>query len=272
MRSNCHFTAVWEFHVASEKARAFEKVYGPEGNWAKLFRRGEGYIRTDLIRDHQIRGRYLTLDFWASRQAYQRFKKRNLASYKSLDKKCNSLTESERLIGEFDKSMSRSRIKARAREQVKSSSSARHVRPAMPTDIQGIIAIEQATASAAHWSTASYSEIFAKSAPARIALVSEHTAGTLLGFIVARITGEDCELENVFVASKVQRQGIGSELLETLRGAAQSQGAARLVLDVRESNSQARALYEKYRFKIAGRRKSYYSNPVEGALIYSLEL
>src|SRR5207249_6040737 len=138
MRGTCHFTAVWEFHVNSEKTRAFEKAYGPEGNWARLFRRGEGYIRTELIRDHKTQGCYLTLDFWASRQAYQRFKKRNLASYKSLDKKCDSLTESERLIGEFDKSVSRSLIQARAREQVKSSSSIRHVRPATPADIQHI--------------------------------------------------------------------------------------------------------------------------------------
>src|SRR5947208_16977029 len=116
MRSTCHFTAVWEFHVAREKTRAFEKAYGPEGNWARLFHRGEGYIRTELIRDHQTQGRYLTLDFWASRQAYQRFKKRNLASYKSLDKKCNSLTQSSRLIGEFDNAVSRRLIRSRAGE------------------------------------------------------------------------------------------------------------------------------------------------------------
>jgi len=85
------------------------------------------------------------------------------------------------------------------------------------------------------------------------------------------MTGEDCELENVSVSSEVQRQGIGSELLQTLREAAQRQGAARIVLEVRESNARARALYEKYSFKIAARRKSYYSNPIEDAVIYLLE-
>src|SRR5690242_9734229 len=99
----CHFTAVWEFRVNGGKRRAFEKAYAPDGNWAKLFRRAEGYIRTELIRDRETALRYVTLDFWTSRLEYQNFKKQNLAAYKALDKRCNSLTESERLIGEFEK-------------------------------------------------------------------------------------------------------------------------------------------------------------------------
>jgi len=101
----CHFSAVWEFCVRTDRRRAFEKIYGPEGNWARLFSRGDGYIRTELIRDPKTTGRYVTVDFWKSRQAFERFKKQNLAAYQALDKKCNSLTESEKLMGEFEAMM-----------------------------------------------------------------------------------------------------------------------------------------------------------------------
>src|SRR5438876_6709635 len=105
-QTGAHFTAVWEFCVRSDKRRAFEKAYGPNGDWARLFGQGEGYIRTELIRDPKTMGRYVSLDFWRLRQAFEQFKKQNLAAYKALDKKCNSLTESEGLIGEFEKQVS----------------------------------------------------------------------------------------------------------------------------------------------------------------------
>src|SRR6266700_2136231 len=101
-QTGARFTAVWEFRVSGQKLRAFEKAYGPNGDWTRLFSRGDGYIRTELIRDPKTTGRYVSLDFWRSRQAFERFKKQNLAAYKALDKKCNSLTKSEKLIGEFE--------------------------------------------------------------------------------------------------------------------------------------------------------------------------
>ena len=79
-QAGAHFTAVWEFRVSGQKLRAFEKAYGPNGDWARLFSRGGGYIRTELIRDPKTPGRYVTVDFWKSRQAFERFKKQNLAA------------------------------------------------------------------------------------------------------------------------------------------------------------------------------------------------
>jgi heme-degrading monooxygenase HmoA len=103
------FVVVWEFQVCSAKRREFERVYCSDGVWAKLFRRGEGYIRTDLVRDLRTPGRYLTLDFWASREAYARFKKENRAEYQAIDERCASLTESEVRVGEFQMSASQKR-------------------------------------------------------------------------------------------------------------------------------------------------------------------
>lgn len=103
------FAVVWEFHAHANKQREFEKAYAPDGVWGAFFRRGEGYIRTELIRDCEEPLRYLTMDFWQSRQAFERFKKQNRAEYQAIDKECESLTQSEKLIGEFQSIEQRAR-------------------------------------------------------------------------------------------------------------------------------------------------------------------
>jgi heme-degrading monooxygenase HmoA len=51
----------------------FERVYGPEGEWAQFFRQGRGYVGTELLRDLEVPGRYLVVDRWESAQAYNDF-------------------------------------------------------------------------------------------------------------------------------------------------------------------------------------------------------
>ena len=51
----------------------FERVYGPDGEWAEFFRLGAGYVGTELLRDVAEPGRYLVIDRWASRESYQAF-------------------------------------------------------------------------------------------------------------------------------------------------------------------------------------------------------
>ena len=51
----------------------FERVYGPDGEWAQFFRGGRGYIGTELLRDVETPGRYLVVDRWESAEAYNTF-------------------------------------------------------------------------------------------------------------------------------------------------------------------------------------------------------
>jgi len=51
----------------------FERVYGPEGEWAEFFRGGTGYVGTELLHDVETPGRYLVVDRWDTRDAYQAF-------------------------------------------------------------------------------------------------------------------------------------------------------------------------------------------------------
>jgi len=54
-------------------AAEFERVYGAEGEWAQFFRAGAGYVGTELLRDVEVPDRYLVLDRWESREAYNAF-------------------------------------------------------------------------------------------------------------------------------------------------------------------------------------------------------
>jgi quinol monooxygenase YgiN len=100
--NGARFTAVWEFQVKSEAVPAFESIYGPDGAWAQLFRQSPDYLGSELIRDLERPGHYLTLDHWTSREALRRLKQDLHAEYTALDKQCESLTDREVFLGNFE--------------------------------------------------------------------------------------------------------------------------------------------------------------------------
>ena len=92
------FVTLWEFEVKPGREKQFEKVYGPEGEWAQLFRRDRNYQETRLLRDTVRNSIYLTLDFWNSQDAYEQFLETHAADYKRLDAASAGLTLRERKI------------------------------------------------------------------------------------------------------------------------------------------------------------------------------
>ena len=101
MDRDWQYLVIWEFHVRRGMEAAFERHYGPEGTWAQLFRKGEGFVATELSRDLKKPGRYLTLDFWSSEKAHEIFREQHAARYKEIDAECEEMTESEAEIGRF---------------------------------------------------------------------------------------------------------------------------------------------------------------------------
>jgi [ribosomal protein S18]-alanine N-acetyltransferase len=282
-KKTTEFVIVWEFRVKPGNRRAFEKAHSPAGPWPAFFRRSAGYIRTELIRDRHQPLRYLTIDVWRSRQAYEQFKKNNHAKYQAMDKICESLHSSERLLGEcLHIDAGDLLLAAMSPPSSRSSSGADpnigapySIRAASAADVPHIIALERNAPSAAHWPESAYLQIFDKNSPPRIALLAPQAGNkplSIRGFVIARLVGSDCELENIVVARPAQRHGLGSSLLKALASGARRQGATRIFLEVRESSTAARRLYEKCGFAITGRRPSYYSNPAEEAILYALSL
>jgi len=91
----------WEFRVQSGQTAGFERAYGPEGDWARLFRRSPAYRGTELLRDPEDPERYLTLDRWDGISDFEAFKAGHGGDYHALDAVCEPLCNEERLIGRF---------------------------------------------------------------------------------------------------------------------------------------------------------------------------
>ena len=96
------FLVLWEFDVKPGSEKQFELVYGPRGDWARLFQSDPAYQRTLLLRDASRDHTYLTCDFWNSRVEYETFRQRHRDAYLAIDKQCEELTVAEREIGAFE--------------------------------------------------------------------------------------------------------------------------------------------------------------------------
>ena len=150
-----------------------------------------------------------------------------------------------------------------------------YVRLATIDDLGDIVNLERQSDSAAHWKEDQYEQSIRSGADetyGRLVLVAQQAALAVPGFLVARHLSPEWELENIVVSSACQRQGIGRSLLEALVAHARGTNSAAIFLEVRESNASARALYDSAGFRQTGRRKSYYTNPLEDAILYRLDL
>ncbi len=142
------------------------------------------------------------------------------------------------------------------------------VRPAVHTDLERVREIAGRNSSAAQWSAKQYENFLAKKDEQHVVLVIA-IEEQIQGFIVARLAGDQWEIENIAVDPGVQHKGLGSQLLcEFLKHARQS--GSGVFLEVRESNLAAGKFYKKMGFVDAGRRKSYYREPSEDALLLRL--
>lgn len=61
------------FRYEVREPEAFERAYGPDGEWSQFFRQGQGYIGTELLHDVEEPDRYLVIDRWESADAYNAF-------------------------------------------------------------------------------------------------------------------------------------------------------------------------------------------------------
>lgn len=95
---------------------------------------------------------------------------------------------------------------------------------------------------------------------------------TLAGYIVARIGANELHINNVAVRERYRRQGIGLNLLDRILEEGRRRGVAAAFLELRAGNTAALSLYEKCGFSLTSRRKRYYSEPPEDALVMTIQL
>ena len=96
--------------------------------------------------------------------------------------------------------------------------------------------------------------------------------GEIAGYAVFWAVMDQGELGNVAVDDDYRGKGIGTKLIEEILKRAHERGVKEIFLEVRKSNVRAQELYKTFGFVEVGRRKNYYLEPLEDALVMKMQL
>jgi [ribosomal protein S18]-alanine N-acetyltransferase len=139
------------------------------------------------------------------------------------------------------------------------------LRPMSSSDISAALSILEESPEAARWSRASLVD----SASSGFAWVAE-LDGRVSGILVGRVAADEFEILNLAVAKVCRRKGVATRLVTSALESARTAGAPRIYLEVRASNEGAIDLYTRMGFRESGRRRNYYRNPSEDAVLLVL--
>ncbi|MBO7148465.1 MAG: ribosomal protein S18-alanine N-acetyltransferase [Clostridia bacterium] len=112
-------------------------------------------------------------------------------------------------------------------------------------------------------------------ARAAVAELDGKICGFVFIYVVAGDTGEnngEVDLADIAVDPDARRTGVAKKLISYVYDSARKNNCGNIFLEVRRSNTAARALYESEGFAVIGERKKYYTSPVEDAVIMKKEL
>ena len=93
---------MWRFRVKPAAETNFRDLYGPTGEWSKLFSTARGFLGTELRAVSDVPHEYETIDRWESRAAWETFLRERSHAYELLDRECARLTEGETFVDERD--------------------------------------------------------------------------------------------------------------------------------------------------------------------------
>lgn len=130
-------------------------------------------------------------------------------------------------------------------------------------DLESVAKMLSNIREAAPWSTDDFRLASRRNLSLRVA----EEGGAVCGLIVFRTIADEAEIMNLAVDASRRRRGTGSRLLEDVIRACKGAGVRRIFLEVRDSNEAARNLYSRMGFTEACRRRQYYRQPVEDALV-----
>lgn len=143
-------------------------------------------------------------------------------------------------------------------------------------DVERILSIQEKCGLSA-WSRAEYMEEIARRRS--IFLVARSSSGVVQGFILGRVVSgaaieapSEAEIYNIGVMPDQRRRGYGGMLLGSFLDRCHEGRVAKVWLEVRASNVDAKAFYSDRGFLITGRRPAFYSNPIEDADLMCLDL
>lgn len=136
-------------------------------------------------------------------------------------------------------------------------------------DIPAVARLDNAAFAVDSWSEQSFRKELLENRLAHYYIL-QTDAGALVGSLGCWAIVDEVHIVTIAVHPDAQRQGLGEVLLLQAFELAQQIRADAITLECRESNAAARALYAKYDFAVAGRRRAYYPDG-EDALILSAQ-
>ncbi len=139
------------------------------------------------------------------------------------------------------------------------------LRDARRDDLEPLLAIQQASLGAAPWSGADYESLL--SADGTLCLLAEDEEDKGIGFVLARVMADEMEILNLAVRPAQRRRGLGRRLVAEALARGRAFGAQHCWLEVRASNQSALEFYRALGFQERTRRRNYYREPEEDAVV-----
>lgn len=146
----------------------------------------------------------------------------------------------------------------------------RRIRPARRGDLDAVACIERERFS--HPWSRDYFRAELDNGVAHLLVIESGRPAQVAGYLLFWRLGAELELHKIAVSAACGRRGLGARLLRRFLECGREWGCERAVLEVRAANEAAVRLYEKHGFRLAGRRREYYRQPVEDALVYVRDL
>jgi [ribosomal protein S18]-alanine N-acetyltransferase len=176
-------------------------------------------------------------------------------------------------LREPDAVFHRRRVQNPARTSMLTDSAQVQIRPFSPGDMDSVLKIQNACKGIVAWRARDYEQLSGD--PRGMFLVAEsegRISAEIVGFSASYRIETEAELWNIGVEPTHRRRGVARALLGEVCQRLSEAGVRRLFLEVRESNLPAVELYCSFGFAPLARRKDYYQNPREDALLLVLKL
>ena len=135
-----------------------------------------------------------------------------------------------------------------------------------PADVREVAAIESASFRSP-WPARAFTEELKHPEIARCLVARREPGGAVIGYICSWIVADELMINNLAVAPEARRAGVGRGLLLRAMRDAVAEGCATAWLEVRPSNAGAIRMYQSHGFVTVRRRRGYYTDTREDALV-----
>ena len=143
------------------------------------------------------------------------------------------------------------------------------ISPMRPDDLDEVVTIERASFGMP-WSRGAFLYEIEQNRVARCWVLRDDDR--VAAYLCLWEIGDELHVTNIAVHPGLRRRGLARRLLGAILDDGRSRRLRAVTLEVRPTNDEARSLYESFGFRVVGRRRGYYYDTGEDALIMESDL